>query len=146
MSNSVIQAKTFTCTYVEREDRLLLTINYQDIENRVDFWITRAFLLKLLPYFFEHTTHEQIVCKEQNQLSEKNLSSTDNSTFQLTQKDPILLDSVDFKKIENSLQIIFKNTQNNIFAGAILDEISLNSFVNVLTSNAPKYEWGITSF
>lgn len=50
-NQTIIEAKTYTCHYIDKEDRLLLTINYQDIEKRIDFWITRAFLEVPLNYF-----------------------------------------------------------------------------------------------
>ena len=136
-----IEAKTFTCQYSEKEDRILLSINYKDIQNRVDFWITRSFLLKLLPHFFDLTT-ELKVQKMQNALP--NTSPTDTSTFALTKKSPVLLESIDISsKDKNMIQIIFKNLEHNIYCIANFDMQSFNTFVKLIISTSPKIHWGI---
>ena len=138
--DKTIQAKTFTCFYSEKEDRLLLTINYEDVQNRVDFWITRAFLLKLLPHFFDYTT--KIELKDDKTLP--NTSSTDTSTFVLTQKTPLLLESVDITPLENdSLQLVFKNVEHTVYCIATFDTAGFNAFAKLITSTPPKNEWGI---
>lgn len=142
LNPTIIEAKTYTCHYIEKEDRLLLTINYQDIKKRIDFWITRAFLIKLLPYFFEY------VALEEEQLIDNvhSINSTDNSTFALTQQKPMLLESIDFEPLENqSMKIVLKNLENNIFCVAVLDNNILTSFVELLTKTAPSFNWGITN-
>lgn len=138
--NKIIEAKTFTCQYDEKEDRLLLTINYEDMNSRVDFWITRAFLRKLLPHFFDYTTKLEV--KEDKTLP--NTSSTDISTFVLTQKTPFLLESVDITPLQNNyLQLVFKNLQYNVNCLANFDIIGFNAFAKLITSTPPKNEWGI---
>ena len=140
MSQSVIPIKTFTCTYSAKEDRLLLTMNYQEINERVDFWLTRSLLLKLLPIFFDLTT-EQLPQQVSPALSN---ISTDASTYVLTQKSPILLESVDFQKLtDNRHRIVFKNIENATSAEAILEQVNLESFIKLLINTTPKYEWGI---
>jgi hypothetical protein len=44
-----IIAQTFTPIYDEVEDRIRVVINYQDIMNRVDYMITRKFILNIIP-------------------------------------------------------------------------------------------------
>lgn len=145
-SSTHIKAKTFTCNYIEKEDRILLSINYEDILNRVDFWVTRAFLLKLLPYFFEYSSSECHKEKEPKiQNSNKNTKSTDLSTFALTQQKPILLESVDIKKLPSNIQINFKNLEKNIFVVAFFDSSNFSAFVTLLSGAAPRYDWGITT-
>ena len=48
-----IYIQTLTPLYDKVEDRIRLSINYQDIANRIDLMITRAFILQLLPIFEE---------------------------------------------------------------------------------------------
>jgi len=52
-SESII-IKTFTPIYDAIEDRIRIAINYQDIHNRIDFMLTRAFLLQILVNFDEY--------------------------------------------------------------------------------------------
>ncbi len=139
--NTIIEAKTYTCQYVEREDRLLLTINYQDISNRVDFWITRKFLLKLLPYFFDYMSSVPQAIEKQN--NSNGTTSTDTSTFVLTQKEPFLLDSVDLGYTQNGdIKIVFKNTEKNIFCVGALEHILFENLVELITKSVPVVEWG----
>ena len=44
-----IDAISFTPRYDQVEDRIRLAINYNSIENRVDFMLTRSFILRLFP-------------------------------------------------------------------------------------------------
>ena len=138
---TIIHAKTFTCHYIEKEDRILLTINYENIEERVDFWVTRSFLIKLLPYFFDYTTSKP---QEESMEMILNTNSSNSTTFVLTQKTPVLLESMDFQPQENGdIKLVFKNLERSIFCVCYLDGILFNSFVTLLTKTAPKYEWGI---
>jgi len=141
MSNKkLILSKTFTCNYIEAEDRILFTINYEDFENRVDFWLTRAFLLKLLPHFFDLIVIKEDEIPDQS----SNKSSTDTQTYSFMQKEPILLDSVDFKRGDKGETIIvFKSLKRGIFCETRLDQLSLNALVTLLTKTAPPKEWGI---
>lgn len=140
-------AKTFTCRYDPKEDRLVLTLNYQIIEERIDFWITRSFLLKLIPIFFDISTFSPHLAS-QNVLPHitktPNLETpTDTSTYLLTYKNPLLLESVDFAQENNNTKITFKNLEKAIYYEALLDSGSLESVVKLILNNAPKYEWGI---
>ena len=141
--DTTIEAQTFTCQYIQREDRLLLAINYQDIENRIDFWITRSFLLKLLPYFFDYISHTDTQSIE-NEIEINNYSSpTDTSTFVLMQKEPILLDSVDFKRLDSKdVKIVFKNTQKKISCVASLEQGAFDNVAKLIVKSAPAMEWG----
>jgi len=141
-NQTIIKAETFTCHYIDKEDRLLLTINYQNIEKRIDFWITRAFLLKLLPHFFDYVTAE----KEEPTGNAGATNSTDSATFTLTQKKPILLESVDFEPLKDKgMKIVLKNLEKKIYCVAVLDNNLFKSFVELLTKTAPTFNWGIVN-
>ena len=115
-------------------------MNYQEINDRVDFWLTRSFLLKLLPIFFDLTTHK--IKKEDLQPS--TTTSTDTSTYVLTYKAPLLLESIDFQTLTDGRhRIVFKNLETATNAEAILEQANLESFVQLLLNTAPKFEWGI---
>ncbi len=139
-------AKTFTCRYDPKEDRLVLTLNYQSLEERIDFWITRSFLLKLLPIFFDISTHAPIFSNQDilpQASSPSSESATDTATYLLTHKNPLLLESVDFTRENNNTKITFKNLEKAIYYEALLDNTSLDSVVKLILNNVPKYEWGI---
>ncbi|WP_434580950.1 hypothetical protein MLC52_01420 [Sulfurimonas sp. NW15] len=156
MSQKIIkQAKTFTCIYSEKEDRLLLTVNYQDAENRVDFWLTRNFLIKLLPHLFEYMNYETQAVVQSTQTQEQKGSvpsvpppsqqtPTDSATFTLTQKVPVLLESIDITKLGNGyIQFVLKNMEKNIYATATLEPALFSQVIKVITSAVPTFSWGI---
>lgn len=139
-------AKTFTCRYDPKEDRLVLTLNYQSLEERIDFWITRSFLLKLLPIFFDFSTYTPMV-PSQDTLPPVQIPAseapTDTSTYLLTYKNPLLLESVDFTRENTNTKITLKNLEKAIYYEALLDSANLESVVKLILNNVPKYEWGI---
>lgn len=139
-------AKTFTCRYDPKEDRLVLTLNYQSLEERIDFWITRSFLLKLLPIFFDFSTYTPMVTSQDTLAPTKIPTSeapTDTSTYLLTYKNPLLLESVDFTRDNTNTKITLKNLEKAIYYEALLDSANLESVVKLILNNVPKYEWGI---
>ncbi|ATB70957.1 hypothetical protein SJPD1_2879 [Sulfurospirillum diekertiae] len=144
-TNSLIVAKTFTCKYDAKEDRLLLTLNYEIQAERIDFWITRSFLLKLIPIFFDFTQHDNGIVNELIEQTPQKDKPTDSSLYLLTQKTPILLESVDFSKEAQGTKIVFKNSEEAIFCETVLDERMMKSVVKLILNSAPKYEWGIYS-
>lgn len=143
MTEQRFVAKTFTCRYDAKEDRLLLTLNYLLVEDRIDFWITRSFLLKLLPIFFDFSPMNDTPDSTESLASPK--ESTDASTYILTYKEPLLLESVDFKKTEKGTMLVFKNLEKSIFCEALLNEMDMKRFMSLLLGSVPKYEWGMYS-
>jgi len=71
--------------------------------------------------------------------------STDASTYILTYKEPLLLESVDFKKTEKGTMLVFKNLEKSIFCEALLNEMDMKRFMSLLLGSVPKYEWGMYS-
>jgi hypothetical protein len=139
MEKIIKHAKTFTCNYIEREDRLLLTLNYEDPNERTDFWITRAFLLKLVPYFFDYML-EDISLESNSELT----SPTDNTTYTLTFKEPILLDSVDITPMEDgNVHFVLKNLEHNVYAVSTLSRELFDKVIKLILAAAPQFSWGI---
>ena len=68
---------------------------------------------------------------------------TDTSTYLLTYKNPLLLESVDFTRDNTNTKITLKNLEKAIYYEALLDNTSLDSVVKLILNNVPKYEWGI---
>ena len=133
--------QTFTCRYDAKEDRLVLTLNYEDIQSRVDFWITRSFLLKLLPFFFDYTMTTSP--KVEDKILADVPQITDTPLYALTYKSPILLESIDFQKIEQNLKLVFKNIEKSIYYESVMDALMMEKFVKLVLSSVPKYDWGV---
>ena len=143
MAKKIIDAKTFTTNYVEREDRVLLTLNYEDPTNRIDFWITRAFLLKLLPYLFDYMLEEQPTAPTQ-EASQPQTTPTDAATFSLTLKDPLLLDSIDISpQKDGTIHFVMKSLEKEIYAVAKLDRGLFDKVIRLIIGAAPAFSWGI---
>ncbi len=140
-------AKTFTCTYDQKEDRIKLTLNYQDPVERVDFWITRSFLLRLLPLLSKFgSAKDEMSVVSGNQTNEEVAPApstpTDESMLMLTQKEPILLEQVDFGKSERGVNIVFSSPLSPRYT-ALLKAQEVDTLANLLIKAAPTYEWGI---
>lgn len=143
-----ILAKTFTPFYSEYEDRIRLVINYADYENRIDLWLTRSFLLKLLPTIEEcidqYGTGVELV-QLQQQSGEKVETKTDASTLSVTEKQGVLVHSVDitFKPDKQHFEIVFKTNEVNVVS--VLNELLLKSLLKSIFSSMPLIQWGISS-
>ncbi|MDD3342369.1 MAG: hypothetical protein PHR87_02210 [Sulfurospirillaceae bacterium] len=137
-----IVAKTFTCKYDAKEDRLLLTLNYEIPSERIDFWITRSFLLKLIPVFFDFTQNDNNAIDTPTHPTQTADKPTDSALYLLTQQEPILLESIDFSKKEHITVMVFKNNEKAIYCEAQLDDSMMKRVVTLILNSAPKYEWG----
>ena len=140
METQILSVKTFTCKYDDKEDRLVLTLNYLSPIERVDFWITRSFLLKLIPVFFDFM---QQSTQDNTPINNQLPTPTDSSMYILTQKESLLLESMDFKRQNNATVLVFKNLTKAVLYEAILDENGIKNFVNLILKSVPRYEWGI---
>ena len=148
----MVTAKTFTAQYDGREDRIILIVNYADAAERVDFMITRAMFLKLVPAL------EQILPegakaiypqKREDQPQKQGLNKTDPSTMKLTRTaPPILLEKVDFKlqkKAETVMLLFYGELAEIPEAEATLSLKDLEQVIGVILGAIPFVEWGIAS-
>lgn len=145
-NSSNIIASTFTCVYDSREDRLRFVINYQDIHSRGDFWITRSFLLKLLPMLAGYAEAPNIsipIPQESDSLkSITSTSATDHDMLNLAQKEPFLLEQVRCEKKEGSV-VMYLSPKEGAAYTASLQPKEIKSIYRMLINTAPTYGWGI---
>ncbi len=156
----MIQAKKFTFQYDRVEDRLKMLVNYDSADSRIDFFITRAMLFRLIPVI------EQILIKaETNALKEapkvhrKNIhvnskgirlapeQKTDTSTMKLLdQKHIFLLSKVDFQfnSKNNSITMIL-SAQNEPKCSAKLTSENFSQVMNAMIGAVPHTSWGMAS-
>lgn len=139
--------KTLTCFYEQDQDRIRLAINYLDHMNRIDLWITRRFLLRLLPLFeqFIDTHNETAINCPPIDIKIQNTQqpvSTDNDMLILAQKNPVLLSKVTLSKVNANVKIVFI-AESGDKSFCVLTPIELESFAKSLINAAPTYEWGI---
>ena len=153
--------KTLTPAYDKVEDRIRLSINYQDMVNRIDLMITRDFILKLLPTFEEYLyTHypnsfsevsneiavDSMDQKDQNKNNEKqnNIHKTNMEDLQIYQEREELLVTVNFSFDKNTnLTILSFITKNKTQCLMQSDDMLLKSILNSIKEVVPKFSWGI---
>jgi hypothetical protein len=147
-----IAANTFTPLYDEVEDRLRVVVNYQDMQNRVDFMITRNFILNLSPAaeefiakYYEnnalvHHNNPSTVQQDTNQF----ISKTDTVNLELLRTNEELLLEVNFTFHTNTNQTTVTFSSKNIVAKALLDASTLSQTFQIIKSAIPYIKWGIS--
>jgi len=162
-----IKALKFTPRYDDVEDRIRLSINYDDLKNRVDFMITRALVLKLFPMYDEYmlkfynqdlsmreignerdTSNNDSgdnIKKNYGNLKKNNATSkTDQTDLKLyAGQDELLVEVVFSYDTKSNLSIIrFRSKQSE--AVAQLDADLLEQVFNIIRSAIPSFSWGIS--
>ncbi len=144
-----ITAQTFTPSYDALEDRIRLSINYQDMEKRVDFMITRSFILNLLPTAEEfvmqyYGTPTAPVPQEGVKTKNEALSKTDFSNLELLQTGDELLTEVNFSFKAQTKQTLLTFNSQKTAAQIDLDGFMLTQIFQVIKSVIPRIKWGIS--
>ncbi len=144
----MIQAQTFTFKYDPREDRMILTLNYASNTSRIDFMITRAMILKLIPVIEQiliakSTPQPQPVTKKQMPTRGKE-EVTDRDMLELMGKNRHLLEKIDFKTFkENSNIAMLFFAENTLQAQAVLTPENFSQIMNIMVGSLPHHSWGI---
>lgn len=149
MTNSptIIKALTFTPIYSQSEDRIRLVINYVDYTNRIDLWLTRAFLLKLVPTIEDCLDQFDTapVNSEMQQKTEQNAQSqTDAPTLSMTEKEGFLVHTVDitYHKAPQQFSLVFKTAHHQVVS--TLNAPLLRTLLKSIFVAIPKIDWGIS--
>lgn len=150
-----IAALNFTPKYDEVEDRIRLSINYDTFEHRVDFMVTRSFIIKLFPvlddymikFYNHHTQWEKHATQEVKEMLEEDnraTSVTDGSNLELYKQDDELLLEIKFSFIKETkvTVLVFESTKTQ--AAAHLNEESMHQVFKVIKSSIPFFSWGIS--
>jgi hypothetical protein len=147
-NKSIIIAKTFTPYYSPVEDRIRLVLNYADYTNRVDFWITRAFMLKLLPtweeYLYRYGNSKQISSSKPSSQNPSGISATNGSTLAVTEKNGVLLESVEMRFDTSSGRFKIRMSGRGAESMALLDEWLMMEMIKSIFAVAPHLQWGIS--
>ncbi len=148
-----IMANTFTPVYDEIEDRIILVINYEDIYNRIDFMITRSFILKLLPTVEEFMIHhywdnkEEVVEIVYDAQKDENdtLQQTNHEDLELFAKEKELLQEVNFTYIKDKELTTLTLSSKKTFAIASLNYTMLRQLFDTIKISIPNFSWGIAA-
>lgn len=149
-----IIAKTFTPKYDEEEDRLRVVVNYEDVYNRVDFMITRSFMLNLAPtaddFILQYYALEQkrvdaaeLILSIDNK-EDKTMLQTNDIDLELFRTDEELLIKVNFSYQKDSNKTAVTFFSKNVTAEILLDGKMLQQIFTLIKSAIPYYKWGIS--
>lgn len=153
--NKNIIVNTLTPIYDNLEDRIRLSVNYQDLNNRIDVFITRSFILQLLPsieeYIYKHYPNETILEDEEIVISNNNPSQTNNAFSQTNQEDFTLYKNIEDLLItvnlsyhnETKLTIITLITKDKYILTLNANAEMLRNIIKALKNSIPKMAWGI---
>lgn len=144
---TLIKALTFTPMYSQSEDRIRLVINYADYNNRIDLWLTRAFLLKLIPTIedcLDQYDTAPVNSEVQQKTEQKAQSKTDAPTLSMTEKEGFLVQSVDitYHKEAQQFSLVFKTEQHQVIS--TLTAPLLRTILKSIFTAIPKIDWGIS--
>lgn len=163
---ATIQIKSLTPTYDKVEDRIRLCANYQDIQNRIDFMVTRAFMIDvlfsldkyLLTYYPKQvisdkaiqTTRDTTKPTETNnststRLSKKNITNTVNEDIELYKNTEDLLVNlqIQYNKTNQLTTIEFTSKQNHQ-ATLVLDALNFQQILWSIKRTIPTGQWAIS--
>jgi hypothetical protein len=144
---SMINAQTFTPMYSQSEDRIRLVINYADYSNRIDLWLTRAFLLKLIPTIedcIDQYDINPLNSEVQQKMAQNAQSKTDAPMLAMTEKEGCLVQSVDITYYPENQQfsLIFKTDKIHVIS--YLTAPLLRTLLKSIFKAIPKIDWGIS--
>lgn len=159
-----VNAISFTPKYDALEDRIRISINYNDIKNRIDLMLSRAFIIKLFPvideYMFKYyeldlgsqtqvktqkNTQNQTNESVENNINKTNTTSqTDGTDLELYKQEDELLIELKFSYNEKTKMSVIQFHSRTSVAIAHLDENSIKQVFTILKSVIPFFSWGIS--
>jgi sugar-specific transcriptional regulator TrmB len=149
-----ILANTFTPLYDELEDRIRIVVNYQDIQNRIDFVITRNFIINLIPaideFIEQHYSdnllidNDVIVDTKIDQEKNKNLEKTDNSNLELLHLKDELLTKINLSYQPDTKKVLLTCFSNESKSQALLDAMMFQQLIKSIKIAIPYFKWGIS--
>lgn len=162
-----IKALSFTPKYDELEDRIRISINYDDFSNRVDLMMTRSFMLKLFPVvddYIQKFYNEElginhpvnpkleelrstdfVNSKPKENINETSATSvTDGSNLELYKQEDELLIEVKFSfSKETQMSIVVFETKHTQVSST-LDIRSIKQIFTIIKATTPFFSWGIS--
>lgn len=161
----IIKIQSLTPVYDKVEDRIRLCANYQDIKNRIDFMVTRAFMIDLLfnldkyllTYYpndvitktiiedtVDTTTSKEDNTKTSTRTPKKNITKTLNEDIELYRKKEDLLVNLQLKyNKSNQLTTINFTSKANEQASLVLNALNLQQILWSIKRTIPGL-WSIS--
>jgi len=162
MKKREITANTFTPLYDELEDRVRLVVNYQSLDQRIDFMITRNFMIQLIPtleeylekYYVHLLTKEDVLPVETQQSSsthetssmEENFSQTDSTDLELYRTQEELLITINLSYLKQTEETVLHLLSASSSGTIQVNGSILEAFIKTLKSSIPYSRWGISPY
>ncbi len=161
--NKLININTITPIYDSLEDRIRLSINYQNITNRIDMMLTRSFMLQLLPaieeYIYKHYPDEPIedevnveltysnALTEASEVTDtppSNRTPTNFEDFELHKGLEDLIRTINLTYDKNTKLTTLTLISKDKYQAVITCNIdTLKSIIDTIKQSVPKLQWGI---
>lgn len=143
----------FTFKYDQLEDRLLLVGNLKSQESRIDFWLTRKLVLRLLNGVQElvdktAASIQQVPKEHKSQLAQfhhdqaKSNLSIEREDQKLVPDAPRLLTRIDISYNHEQYQLTFFSTEPDPLAVSVLTYDELHQILHLIHKGALSLEWG----
>jgi len=148
MSLRQIKIKTITPRYDILEDRIRLSLNHNDIQNQIDFMLTRKFILNLLPSYEEYMlkvyNKEMQEKKYNNQKKQQGARLDNHNNLEPYQHNAELLLSIQFSFIPKDKLTILKFSTTHTEAIATLNLQDLINVFSLIKSTIPYFDWSVS--
>jgi len=155
LDKRIVLANTFTPFYDEFEDRLRVVVNYVDVKNRIDFMITRNFIIDFISSiddFMMKYYMDDIVVKNSVQTTTKSddtgerecIEKTDSGNLELFHLKNELLIKIDFSYQADSKKTFLQFTSKESISRVLLDSMMLQQFIKSMKLSIPYFKWGIS--
>lgn len=156
----MLNIAAFTFNYDPLEDRILLVGNYNNGQQRIDFWLTRKLILRLLSAageLVEKTSDDIVEVPEQYKANlaqfhhdhAQNRLQSEGGMEQLSQqieaKDPKLLNRLDISHQNGNYRMLFYAGGDQPLAVSILTYNELHQILHLIHRGAVTLEWGVDS-
>lgn len=155
MKKKEITAKTFTPIYDELEDRVRLVVNYQSLDDRIDFMITRNFMIQLIPtleeymeqYYVQLLVEDEVIQVEKKTTStQQTLSQTDSTDLQLYRTHEELLIKINLSYLSQTEQTLLSLYSATSSSSIQLNGSILQTFIKTVKASIPYSRWGISPY
>ncbi|MFW1678423.1 hypothetical protein ACFVYJ_11690 [Pontibacter sp. JAM-7] len=150
----MINIAAFTLKFDPVEDRILLVGNLKNADPRIDFWLTRRLVLRLLsamPEMLKKMSdaanpapqpHQAELAQFYHESAQQNVQ-VDREDDTLTTLSTEVLHRLDVSHREGRYQLRFYGTDTEPTASGVLNLDELHQFLHLLHKGARTLDWGV---
>lgn len=151
----MINIAAFTFKYDHLEDRILMVGNLTNQQQRIDFWLTRKLVLRLLggaQDLIEKTTaqiaeapleHKTQLLQFDHQHAQSSLP-IERENQQIETRDAELLTRIDISYKQEKYQLHFFLNDSDSVAASVLTYDELHQIIHLIHKGAVTLDWGVS--